>query len=158
MTHLSLVPPSPSQAPASPQAVPPPPARRGFPYPSNEFAVHAGRLAPPRLYPDRIPAPPGGRAHLTEDPRDLTLEQGVLGALERLARGRALVDELGQPVGKFDVERFAGLRASGLAGLQARLRPHLRRDHPWAAQAQDLVERLAVEEAFWWGLAGRRPA
>ncbi|GAB6843012.1 hypothetical protein HNR00_003068 [Methylorubrum rhodinum] len=152
MTHLSLVPESP--APATPQAVAPPP--RGFPYPTSEFYVHGLRLAPSRLYPDRIPAPPGGRAHITEDPRDLAIEQAVLVATERLARGRALVDELGQPVGRFDIERFAGMRASGLASLQARLRPHLRRDHPWTAQAQDLVERLAVEEAYWWGLAGRR--
>ena len=148
----AVVPPSP--APATPKAVTPPP--RGFAYPSSEFALHAGRLAPSRAFPDRVPAPPGGRAHLTEDPRDLTLEQAVLVALERLARGRELRDEQGQPVGKFDVERHAGMRASGLAGLQARLRPHLRRDHPWTGLAGELVEKLAVEERHWWTVSGRR--
>lgn len=152
MTHLTLVPDSP--APATPQAAAPPP--RGFAYPSSEFELHGSRLAPSRAFPDRIAAPPGGRAHLTEDPRDLNFEQAVLVALERLARGRELQDEQGQPVGRFDVERHAGMRASGLSGLQARLRPHLRRDHPWAGQAVELVERLAVEEQFWWGLSGRR--
>ncbi|MBE7196320.1 MAG: hypothetical protein INR70_00755 [Parafilimonas terrae] len=145
---------TPSPAPATPQAVAPPP--RGFAYPSSEFASHGLRLAPSRLYPDRVPAPPGGRAHITEDPRDLNLEQGVLRAMERLARGRELKDELGQPINPFENERFAGMRASGLAGLQARLRPHLRRDHPWAAQAAELIEKLAVEEAYWWGVSGRR--
>lgn len=158
MTHLRLVPDSPEPAPAMPRAYAPPPAARGFAYPSSEFALHAGRLAPSRAFPDRIAAPPGGRAHLTEDPRDLTLEQAVLRAMEVLARGRELEDELGQPVNPFEKERHAGLRASGLAGLQARLRPHLRRDHPWTATAQDLVERLAVEEAYWWGVSGRHQA
>ncbi|MFY9293459.1 MAG: hypothetical protein WAP03_22570 [Methylorubrum rhodinum] len=137
---------------------PPPAAPRGFPYPSNAFAVHGLRLAPSRAFPDRIPAPPGGRAHVTEDPRDLDIEQGVLRALEVLARGRELTDELGQPISPYEKERHAGLRASGLAGVQARLRPHLRRDHPWTAQAQDLVDRLAVEERYWWGVSGRRQA
>lgn len=152
MSPLSLA----ATSDATPQAAAPP--KRGFAYPSCEFELHAGRLAPSRAFPDRIPAPPGGRAHLTEYPRDLTLEQGVLRALEVLARGRELRDELGQPINPFETERFAGLRASGLAGIQARLRPHLRRDHPWAGQAAELVERLAVEERFWWGLAGRRQA
>lgn len=150
MSPLSLVPPS----PATPQPAAPPP--RGFPYPSAEFYSHGLRLAPSRLYPDRIAAPPGGRAHLTEDPRDLDIEQAVLRAMEQLARGRALTDELGQPVSPFETQRFAGLRASGLAGIQARLRPHLRRDHPWTAQAAELVERLAVEERHWWTVSGRR--
>lgn len=159
MTNLRLVPESPSPEPAMSRAyAPPPAARRGFPYPSSEFYAHGLRLAPSRLYPDRIPAPPGGRAHVTEDVRDLAIEQAFLRALEVLARGRDLRDELGQPINPFETQRFAGLRASGLAGLQARLRPHLRRAHPWAAQAQDLVERLAVEERHWWGVSGRRQA
>jgi hypothetical protein len=155
VTHLSLVPES-APAPATPQAVAPP--KRGFAYPSSEFELHGLRLAPSRAYPDRIPAPPGGRAHVTEDPRDLNFEQAVLVALERLARGRALTDEQGQPVGRFDVERHAGMRASGLSGLQARLRPHLRRDHPWGPLAAELVEKLSAEEAYWWGVSGRRQA
>lgn len=156
MTHLRLVPDSPEPAPAMPRAYAPP--VRGFPFPSSEFELHAGRLAPSRAFPDRIPAPPGGRAHVTEDPSDLDLEQAVLRALERLARGRELKDELGQPVDRNEIQRFAGLRAAGLAGLQARIRPHLRRDHPWAPQAAELVERLRAEELYWWGLAGRRQA
>ncbi len=154
MTHLRLVPDSSEPAPAMPRAYAPP--MRGFAYPSCEFAVHGSRLAPSRAFPDRIPAPPGGRAHVTEDPRDLDIEQAVLRAMEQLARGRELKDELGQPVSVFETARFAGLRASGLSGLQARLRPHLRRDHPWTTLAAELVDKLAVEERHWWGLSGRR--
>ena len=158
MTHLRLVPPSPSSAPepAMPRAYAPPAPARGFPYPSGAFASHGARLAPSRLYPDRLPAPPGGRAHVTENPSDLDFEQAVIIAMERLAAGRELRDGLGRPVDKHEIQRYAGLKASGLAGLQARLKPHLRRDHPWAAQAAELVERLAVDEAPWWTVSGRR--
>lgn len=158
MSHLRLVPSSVPPAPESamPQAYAPPPAPRGFPYPSGAFASHGARLAPSRLYPDRVPAPPGGRAHVTESPSDLDFEQGVLAALERLAQGRELRDGLGRPVDRHEVERYAGLRAAGLAGLQARIRPHLRRDHPWQSKAVELMERLASEERHWWTVSGRR--
>lgn len=159
MSHLRLVPPSSTPEPAMPRPYAPPPAPvRGFPYPSSAFASHAGRLAPSRLYPDRIPAPPGGRAHLTENPSDLDFEQAVLAGMERLAVGRELRDPLGKPAAPHEIQRYAGLRASGLAGLQARIRPHLRRDHPWAAQAAEMMERLASEERYWWGVSGRRQA
>ncbi|MEH3144086.1 MAG: hypothetical protein PGN34_01735 [Methylobacterium frigidaeris] len=159
MSHLRLVPSVPPvPEPAMPRAYAPPAPARGFPYPSGAFASHGARLAPSRLYPDRVPAPPGGRAHLTEDAWDLDFEQAVLSAMETLAAGRELRDSLGKPVVPHEVERYAGLKASGLAGLQARLRPHLRRDHPWQGQAQDLVERLAAEERHWWAVSGRRQA
>lgn len=157
MTHLRLVTdsPPPTPEPAMPRAYAPPPVR-GFPYPSSAFASHAGRLAPSRLYPDRIPAPPGGRAHITESASDLDFEQGVIIALERLAQGRELRDPLGRPVDRHEVQRYASLKASGLAGLQARIRPHLRRDHPWQSKAVELMERLHAEEQHWWTVSGRR--
>lgn len=111
MTHLRLVPPSPSSAPepAMPRAYAPPAPARGFPYPSGAFASHGARLAPSRLYPDRLPAPPGGRAHVTENPSDLDFEQAVIIAMERLAAGRELRDGLGRPVDKHEIQRYAGL-------------------------------------------------
>jgi hypothetical protein len=155
VSHLRLVPDSPpAPAPEMPRAYAPPPAPARLP--STAFHSHERRLAPSRSEPDKPVPPPGGRAHVTCCLDDLDFEQGFIIALERLARGREMTDELGHTVDRYDVARFAGLRAAGLSGLQARLRPHLRRDHPWQAQARDLVDRLAVEEAFWWGLSGRR--
>jgi hypothetical protein len=159
VSHLRLVPPfvPPAPEPAMPRAYAPPPAPvRGFPYPSQAFASHGARLAPSKAYPDRIPAPPGGRAHVTEDPSDLDFEQAVLVGLERLAAGRELVDDLGKPVDRYERSRWAGRRAAGYAGMQARIRPHLRGDHPWVEHARDLVERLAAEEAYWLSVEGRR--
>lgn len=103
-----------------------------------------------------MPAPPGGRAHLTESPSDLDFEQGVIVAMERLAAGRELVDDLGKPVDRYERSRLAGRRAAGYAGLQARIRPHLRGSHPWVKHARELVERLAAEEAYWWSVEGRK--
>lgn len=77
-------------------------------------------------------------------------------ALERLVGGRELLDDAGKPVVGVERQRWAGRRAAGLSGLQARLRPHLRRDHPWAEQAAELVEKLAAEEAYWISVEGRR--
>lgn len=149
--HLSLVPSEPAPAPRA--YLPPPEPRR---LPTSAFAAHAARLAPSRLDPDRVPAPLGGRAHITNSWDDLDLEQAVIIALEHLARGRELKDEWGAPVSPYNVESHAGLRAAGLAGMAARIKPHLKADHPWAGMATLLVDRLAVEERHWWQRSGRR--
>lgn len=158
MTHLRLVPPSvpPAPEPALPRAYAPPPVRRETPVPNSAFGAHEHRLTPRKG--DLVPVPPGGRAHLTCDLRDLDFEQAVIASLEFLAQGRELRDGLGRPVDRHETQRYAGLRASGLAGLQARIRPHLRRDHPWQAQAAELMERLHAEETHWWTVSGRGQA
>ncbi|BCM83613.1 hypothetical protein [Methylobacterium indicum] len=157
MSHLRLVSDSapPAPEPAMPRPYAPPPVQRELPVPTSAFGAHESRLAP-RKNDDRVPVPPGGRAHVTCSMDDLDFEQGVIIALERLAQGRELRDGLGKPVVAHEVERYAGLRAAGLAGLQARIRPHLRMDHPWQGQAAELMERLASEERHWWTVSGRR--
>lgn len=152
--HLRLVSDSPAPTPAMPRAYAPPPAPARMP--TSAFAAHRQRLALSKANADRVQPPPGGRADVTCSWDDLDLEQGVLTALEHLARGRALNDEMGKPVSRYDVQNHAGLRAAGLAGMAARIRPHLKADHPWTAVAAEVVERLAVEERHWWTLSGRR--
>lgn len=159
MSHLRFVPPSstPVPEPAMPRAYAPPPERRTLPAPTSAFGAHEHRLTP-RKEDDRVPVPPGGRAHITCDLDDLDFEQAVIIGLERLAQGRELRDPLGRPVDRHEIQRYAGLKASGLAGLQARIRPHLRISHPWQAQAAELMGRLHAEETHWWKASGRGQA
>lgn len=140
-----------------PQAYAPPSVTREISVPNSAFGAHASQLAP-RRNDDRVPVPPGGRAHVTCSLADLDFEQGFIAALECLAQGRELRDGLGKPVVPHELQRYAGLKASGLAGLQARIWPHLRRDHPWQAQAAGLMERLHAEETHWWTVSGRGQA
>ncbi len=99
MSHLRFVPPSstPVPEPAMPRAYAPPPERRTLPAPTSAFGAHEHRLTP-RKEDDRVPVPPGGRAHITCDLDDLDFEQAVIIGLERLAQGRELRDPLGRPV------------------------------------------------------------
>jgi len=156
VSHLRLVPDSPPPAPEPemPRAYAPPPAPARLP--SAAFHSHGRRLAPSRSEPDKPVPPPGGRAHITACWDDLDVEEAVLAGLERLTRGRELKDEMGRAIERNEIQRHAGLRAAGLAGLQARIKPHLSGSHPWVEQARELVERLAAEEAYWISVEGRR--
>ncbi len=158
--HLRFVPPSstPVPEPAMPRAYAPPPERRTLPAPTSAFGAHEHRLNP-QEEDDRVPVPPGGRAHITCDLDDLDFEQAVIIGLERTPGAGTRAPGPPRPARRpHEIQLYAGLKASGLAGLQARIRPHLRISHPWQAQAAELMGRLHAEETYWWKASGRGQA
>jgi len=130
-----------------------PPVARG--------ACRALHAAPPAL-PESPPAPPED-APVEEVLADQdaarirALEEAAAGASETLARPRSLT-RWGygpEPTSLDERAHIAGFRAAGCAGAASRVRPFLDMDHPLAAEARDLHDRLVAAEGEWKSRAER---
>lgn len=85
------------------------------------------------------------------------LEEAIAGASETQARPRTLT-RWGygpEPTSLDEHVHIAGLRAAGCAGAASRVRPFLDMDHPLAAEARDLHDRLVAAEGEWKSRAER---
>lgn len=141
-------------------------------------AIHA---APPAL-PESLPAPPAdapvqevladqaaalAKAVAETDPalmqaardaaRIRALEEAVAGASETYNRPRTLTHwGYGpEPTSLDERAHVARCRAAGFSGAAARVRPFLDMDHPLAAEARDLHDRLVAAEGEWKSRAER---
>jgi hypothetical protein len=85
------------------------------------------------------------------------MEKAIAGASETPARPRTLTRRGYGPEPTAIDERVhvAGCRAAGCAGAAARVRPFLDMEHPRAAEARDLHDRLVAAEAEWEARAER---
>lgn len=85
------------------------------------------------------------------------LEEAIAGASETNNRPRTLT-RWGygpEPTSLDERAYIAGVRAAGFAGAAARVRPFLDMDHPLAAEARDLHDKLLAAEAEWEARAER---
>ncbi|MGU3656871.1 hypothetical protein [Methylobacterium fujisawaense] len=85
------------------------------------------------------------------------LEEAIAGASETYNRPRTLT-RWGygpEPTSLDERAYIAGVRAAGFAGAAARVRPFLDMDHPLAAEARDLHDKLLAAEAEWEARAER---
>ncbi|MGC5781740.1 hypothetical protein [Methylobacterium sp. NFXW15] len=85
------------------------------------------------------------------------MEEAIAGASETFARPRTLTHwGYGpEPTSLDERAHVARCRAAGFSGAAARVRPFLDVDHPRAAEARDLHDRLVAAEAEWRARAER---